>query len=93
MNNIGERWYELRERIWCNYVVRYWNWFWYYRRGKIKFTVYDFGDHYNVSASNGKLSVHQCFGSTPEQAKEMAIWRLKTFDDRNKNRKAPIRIE
>jgi hypothetical protein len=58
-------------------IVDIWDWFWYYRRGKVRYHVFDFGNTYNVFASNGKLSVSNCYGSTPEAAKEMALYRLK----------------
>jgi hypothetical protein len=54
-----------------------WDWFWYYRHGKIKYQVWDFGDTYNASAHTGKVSVWNCYGGTPEAAKEMALYRLK----------------
>jgi hypothetical protein len=54
-----------------------WDWFWYYRLGRIKYQVFDFGNTYNVMASNGKITVSNCYGSTPEQAKELALYRLK----------------
>lgn len=59
------------------WIKNAWDWFWYYRRGKIRFYVWDLGDTYNVSASNGKMIVYNCYGSTPESAKEMALYRLK----------------
>jgi hypothetical protein len=54
-----------------------WDWFWYYRRGLIRYHVWDFGDTYNAMASNGKITVGNCYGGTPEAAKEMALYRLK----------------
>ncbi|WP_066317025.1 hypothetical protein [Bacillus sp. FJAT-29814] len=54
-----------------------WNWFWYYRRGKIKYRVLEFGSTFNASASNGIITVYNCYGGTPEQAKEMAAFKLK----------------
>lgn len=56
--------------------MHFWDWFWYYRRGKVKYRIYDFGDTYMASASNAKRTVWNCYGSTPEAAKEMALWRL-----------------
>jgi hypothetical protein len=52
-------------------------WLYYYRRGKIKYVVWDYGDTYVAAASNGHTTVWHCYGSTPEQAKEMAKCRLK----------------
>jgi hypothetical protein len=54
-----------------------WDCFWYYRHGKVRFHVFDLGDSYNAFASNGNVAVWNCYGSTPEQAKEMAMYRLK----------------
>lgn len=53
-----------------------WDWFWWYRKGKIKYRVWDFGDTYNAMASNGVHTVFNCYGSTPKEAKEMALYRL-----------------
>ncbi|SDM16932.1 hypothetical protein [Bacillus sp. OK048] len=58
------------------WISETWNWFWYYRRGKIKFNVWDFGDTYNAMACNGETTVWNCYGSTPEAAKEMALVKL-----------------
>jgi hypothetical protein len=54
-----------------------WSWFWYYLRGKTKYVVHDYGSTFNASASNGKITVYNCYGGTPEQAKEMAAFKLK----------------
>lgn len=54
----------------------FWDWFWYYRRGKVRYRVYDYGDTYNAMASNGNMTVCNCYGSTREQAMEMARARL-----------------
>jgi hypothetical protein len=59
------------------WIKEAWNWFWYYRRGKIRYHVWNDGFTFNASVHNGKLSVCNCFGSTPEAAKEMALYRLK----------------
>ncbi|MEH7342778.1 hypothetical protein V7122_02640 [Bacillus sp. JJ1532] len=77
MERLGEKWYEIWETIWLEYVCRFWDWFWYYRRGKIKFHVIDQGDCFKVSACNGKETVWNCYGGTLEQAKEIALWRLR----------------
>ncbi|MEH7076968.1 hypothetical protein [Neobacillus drentensis] len=58
-------------------IVDAWDWFWYYRKGKVRFHVFDYGDTYNAFASNGTITVSNCFGGTPEAAKEMALFRLK----------------
>jgi hypothetical protein len=58
------------------WITEAWNWFCYYRRGKVKFYVWNYGDTYIASANNGKLSVWNCYGSTEETAKEMALYRL-----------------
>jgi hypothetical protein len=57
--------------------MRWWDWFWYYRHGKVKYQIWDNGDHYHVDASDGKITVCNCYGSTREAAKEMALFRLK----------------
>ncbi|MED4206608.1 hypothetical protein [Neobacillus mesonae] len=53
-----------------------WNWFWYYRRGEIKYHVSYFGNTFGAMATNGKVAVFNCYGSTPETAKEMALFNL-----------------
>ena len=55
-----------------------WDRFWYYRKGNIRYNVWDYGDTYNASASNGQLTVYNYYGSTPEAAKEMALFKLQT---------------
>ncbi|WP_284037477.1 hypothetical protein [Neobacillus sp. 114] len=59
------------------WIRDFWDWFWYYRRGKIKFTVYGYEGNYEASAGNGKTFVWHCYGNTPEAAKEMALFKLK----------------
>jgi hypothetical protein len=54
----------------------FWDWFWYYRRGKIRYRVWDLGYECKAMASDGKVSVWKCYGSTKEAAKEMALFRL-----------------
>jgi hypothetical protein len=55
-----------------------WDWFWYYRRRKIKYNVmYVIGDTYCASASTKDVGVYNCYGSTPELAKEIAAFKLK----------------
>jgi hypothetical protein len=68
--------YERRHLYAC--VMReFWDWFWYYRRGKIKYHVWGYDNSYTASANNGIVAVWNCEGSTPEAAKEMAAFRLK----------------
>ena len=43
----------------------------------IKVRILDYGDYYKASASTKDCSVWNCYGSTREQAKEMALFRLK----------------
>lgn len=59
-----------------DWFEKVWDWFWSYRKGKIKYRVWDFGDSYNAMASNGINTVFICYGSTPKDAKEMALYRL-----------------
>ncbi|QIZ08476.1 hypothetical protein HFZ78_18640 [Priestia megaterium] len=54
-----------------------WDWFWYFHQGKIKYKVFDHGDTYKVMATDGRTAVWNCYGSTPEAAKEMALFKLK----------------
>jgi hypothetical protein len=45
---------------------------------KVKVKVFSYGNEtYNAIAFDGKYGVSNCFGTTPEKAKEMAIFRLK----------------
>lgn len=67
------------------WILDIWDWFWYYRRGKIKYWVTDFGDTFSCLASNGKLTVYNCYGSTPEHAKEMALYKLNSAMNRDDN--------
>lgn len=77
IRKLTELWFDLWDEIWYGYVYSFWDWFWYYRKGKIKFHVIDLGDSYKVSACNGKETVWNCYGGTIEQAKEIALWRLR----------------
>lgn len=74
---IKEKLFDLWETLLYEYLCRFWDWFWYYRRGMIKFHIVNCGDHFKVSASDGKSTVWNCYGSTLEEAKKIAIWRLK----------------
>jgi hypothetical protein len=59
------------------WLTQIWDQFWYYRRGKIKFHIFKVGDTYHAIASNGIITVVNCYGSTPLAAKEMALFKLK----------------
>ncbi|MBT2727816.1 hypothetical protein J7E63_12795 [Bacillus sp. ISL-75] len=59
------------------WINAFWDWFWYYRRGKIKYRVWDLGFECKASASNGDLTIWNCYGGTREQALEMAKFRMK----------------
>ncbi len=63
-----------------------WDWFWYYRRGKIKYKIWNEGTMYNITASNGKMTCYNCRGTTIERAKEMALYRLNMAMNRNPNK-------
>lgn len=67
-------------------ITAFFDWFWYYRKGKIKYRIFDFGDTYMASASNGKITVYNSYGSTVEAAKEMALWKLKQVIQENLNK-------
>ncbi|MEH7503303.1 hypothetical protein V7152_15040 [Neobacillus drentensis] len=58
-------------------IISFWDWFWFYRRGKIRYRVWDLGFECRASASNGKFTVWNCYGSTPDQAIEVAKFRMK----------------
>jgi hypothetical protein len=60
---------------WCR-LVDAWDWFWYYRRGKIRFHIVNCGDTYNAYVSNGRVTIWNCYGSKPEAAKDVALFRL-----------------
>lgn len=59
------------------WLIIFWDWFWYFRCGKVKYRVLYLGDTYKASASDGKIAVWNCYGSTPEAAKEMANFQLR----------------
>jgi len=70
------------------WLIICWDWFWYFRRGKVKYQVLDLGDTYVANASDGKIAVWNCYGSTPETAKEMAQFHLrKAYEEREKYNK------
>ncbi|WP_310359664.1 hypothetical protein [Neobacillus drentensis] len=60
----------------------FWDWFWYYRKGKIKYRFWDEGNTFSASASTGEISVWNCYGPTRAAAKEMALYRLKQAMER-----------
>jgi hypothetical protein len=59
------------------WLSEFWDWFWYFRRGKIKYRINDFSDTYTAMATDGKTAVWNCYGSTPESAREMALYKLR----------------
>jgi hypothetical protein len=59
------------------WVSAFWDWFWYFRKGKIKYRILNFGNTYCASAHNGKVSVWNCYGSTREQAIEIAKYKMR----------------
>ncbi|WP_156431213.1 hypothetical protein [Bacillus sp. FJAT-29814] len=59
------------------WLWNFWYWFWYFRKGKVAFHVVDYGDIYHAIASNGKVTVCNCYGSTRDSAIEMAAFKLK----------------
>lgn len=76
MYRIGELLFDLKANLHAK-----WEWFRYYRHGKIKFHVLDFGDYYKANASNGEITVWNCYGSTKKAAKELASYRLQKAID------------
>jgi hypothetical protein len=62
------------------WLTRFWHWFWYYRRGKIRYKVFDCRDSYMAMVTDGKTAVWNCYGSTPEKAKEMAHYRMLAYE-------------
>jgi hypothetical protein len=64
-----------------SWFLKYWNWFLYFRQGRIKYKVWAEGDIFCACASDGKLSVWNCYGTTPEAAKEMAKYKLKKYSN------------
>jgi hypothetical protein len=49
----------------------------FFRKGEIELDVYPSGEGYKASAFDGKYGVYNNYGSTPEMAKEMALYKLK----------------
>jgi len=71
-------------------LIDIWDWLWYYRRGKIRYHVFSNGRSYNAFASNGNISVWNCYGSTKEQAKEMALFKLKKVMEETKEQELVV---
>ena len=63
-------------------IRHFFDWLFYYRRGRIKYWIYDYGDSYLGMASDGNATVCNCYGSTKEAAKEMAVWKLTKLKER-----------
>jgi hypothetical protein len=57
----------------------------YIKRKKEMVKVFPYGNEtYNAMAFDGKYGVSNCFGTTPEKAKDMALLRLKKcYEDEN----------
>jgi hypothetical protein len=47
------------------------------RKDRVKVKIFDYGDHFMAMASTKGCTVCNCFGTTHERAKEMALFRLK----------------
>ncbi|MFC4321324.1 hypothetical protein [Litchfieldia salsa] len=54
------------------YLFNFWDWLWFYRRGNIKYKVFDFGQTYMATASNGRVTVVNCYGETKQLAMNSA---------------------
>ncbi|MBT2697245.1 hypothetical protein J7E79_07450 [Bacillus sp. ISL-40] len=55
------------------------------RKNRIKVQVFYAGDDgYSAMASDGKLGVYNCYGRTKEAAKEMALYRLRKFQEKQR---------
>lgn len=57
-------------------IKKIWNCFWY-PFGKVRYFIWMDEDKYIASASNGDITVDNCYGNTPEMAKERAYLKLK----------------
>jgi hypothetical protein len=56
------------------------------KKDRVKVTVHHFGaDGFMASAYDGKLGVHNCYGSSREAAEEMARVQLRQFQERERN--------
>ena len=60
-----------------DWLQTFWDWFWYFRRGKIRYRIFCDGETYIAMASDGKISVWNCYGTTALAAKEMAQSQLR----------------
>lgn len=69
-----------------SWIRIFFDWFRYYRKGKIKYEVYKLQDIYVASASNGEITVLNCIGNTPEEAKEIANFKLLVAIENSKNK-------
>lgn len=65
----------------------FWNWVRYYRKGKVIYDVFDYGNTFMAMASDGTVTVVNCYGSTKDDAKKMADWRLQKAKERIRNGK------
>jgi hypothetical protein len=52
------------------------------RKKRVKVTIfYNDIDGYRAMATDGERTVYNCYGSTKEAAKEMAIFKLRKFQE------------
>lgn len=51
--------------------------FFFKRRNRIKVKIFDHGDHFKAMGSTKNCAVWNCYGTTREMAKEIALFRLK----------------
>lgn len=52
-------------------------------KNRVKVNIVYIGDgSYVATATDGKRSVYNCYGSTKESAKEMALFRLRKFQEK-----------
>jgi hypothetical protein len=51
------------------------------RKNRVKVTVFKDGDGYNAMATDNKLGVYNCYGSTEEAAKEIALYKFRKFQE------------
>lgn len=63
------------------------NWIWY-RHGKVRYRIWLDEDRYIISATNGEITVHDCYGGTHETAKNLALFKLhQALSDKEKKQK------
>lgn len=72
-------------------ILDIWDCLWYYSRGKVKTRVFYYGDGMYAFASNGFMSVYNCYGSTSETAKEMALYRLRLIEAINEEQNGQVK--